>query len=205
MILMPRRRFKKELRKTILFYCEGETEARYFEGLRQYLGKKYKQKINIVVKTTDHNTSILNAKKYVEVDIKYHQKQYDLVFLIVDKDNNDWFKIKSVMNAKNKYDINFILSNPKFEYWILLHYKYFDGYLTSKQLDELLEKKYYVMGLKYKGDSRLFEKTMPKIGVARRNAKKRYNLFIKTKEDLYSDDSNPITLVFNVFDNLKTC
>ncbi len=111
----------REYRKVFTIFPEGEkTENDYFTIL-----KKINDRVNIIVKKGDKKTEpnqiLKRAKKYIKENGLNKNEQ---IWLIIDVDGRkksafqecfEWEKI----NIKH----NLAISNPKFEYWLLLHFE----------------------------------------------------------------------------------
>lgn len=109
----------------VLIVCEGEkTEPNYLITLRDYL-KLSQANIKIDPKSDSSPTSVV---KYAKTLIKDNSKDpYNHVFCVIDRDRHADFDtaIAQIDGYKNKdTKIHAIVSNPCFEYWILLHFTY---------------------------------------------------------------------------------
>ena len=112
----------RKTKKIILIVCEGKnkTERLYFSN---FINNNNEYNIKIEnSEATDPKGMISTAKKYMK---KYGiKKEKDIVFCLMDGDN-DKEKCMLIKDLKHKHrDINIILSHPTFEIWYLLHYKY---------------------------------------------------------------------------------
>jgi len=109
----------------VLVVCEGEkTEPHYLIALRDHL--KLSQ-ANIKI-DPDSNSSPTSVVKYAKELIKQSEKDpYDHVFCVIDRDRHADFDkaIAQINGYRNKSTkLHAIVSNPCFEYWILLHFDY---------------------------------------------------------------------------------
>ena len=109
----------------VLIVCEGEkTEPHYLMALRDHL-KLSQANIKIDPNSDSSPTSVV---KYAKKLIKMNPKDpYDHVFCVIDRDTHADFEIAiaQINGYKNKdTKLHAIVSNPCFEYWILLHYDY---------------------------------------------------------------------------------
>lgn len=122
------RRGNKEKRKPyekVLIVCEGEkTEPYYLRALRGYL-KLAQAKIEIDSSSKSSPTSVVkHAKKLIK---ESSGDPYDHVFCVMDRDRHADFdkamdEIKKYKNRETT--LRSIVSNPCFEFWILLHFEY---------------------------------------------------------------------------------
>lgn len=159
----PRRRF--------LIVCEGtETEPNYFEAL----GKKLKDKVNIIIKREGKVSLSLveKAQEYVEEDGEFGTQ--DEVWCVFDRDlkkenkNQENFN-KAIMLAHNS-NIYLAISNDSFELWFLLHFSYYCSQTHRDDLKDMLDSK---MKENYnKNDPKLYDKLEPLQQQAIKHAKK---------------------------------
>ena len=118
----------KESRKPydkVLIVCEGEkTEPYYLIALRDHL-KLSQANIKIDPNCDSSPTSVVKyAKELIKESLK---NPYDHVFRVIDRDRHSDFNtaIAQINGYKNKdTKLHAIVSNPCFEFWILLHFNY---------------------------------------------------------------------------------
>lgn len=166
--------FREQL-KAILIATEDEQSSRlYFESLRDHL------KSSRIIVIADHEGSapksvIETAKKAkkdraVEVDAG-RDDPFDEVWVVFDTEGpQNAQRLKEARAAvAQARDLGFrtAVSNPSFEYWLLLHYEYYvglipDGSAACKRLRK------YVKA--YEKSGNLFDRTWDKVGVAITNA-----------------------------------
>lgn len=131
---MPRERIEfiresnvTEREKLFLLAYEGnETEPTYFEALK----KNYrfnKDRIEIVSLRRDAKDT-KSAPKYVFENLEKIKDEYDLgnndeLWMIIDRDRNGKNIEKYSVKCKATLNFYFALSNPCFEFWLLLHLK----------------------------------------------------------------------------------
>jgi hypothetical protein len=113
---------------TLNIYPEGKTEFDYFIGVKDY---KEDLNINRIVEIEPVSKKELQdsyakniVKKMIEI-IERGFSEGDLFCIVFDKDifekkakKNDFLEILSLCK---KYDIRVLLTNPNFEFWLLLH------------------------------------------------------------------------------------
>jgi hypothetical protein len=110
----------------LLAYEGNETEPTYFEALK----KNYrfnKERIEIVSLRRDVEDT-KSAPKYVFENLEKIKDEYDLgnndeLWMIIDRDRNGKNIEKYSTKCKSEPNFYFALSNPCFEFWLLLHLK----------------------------------------------------------------------------------
>lgn len=122
---LKRHKESREPYDKVLIVCEGEkTEPHYLIALRDHLELS---QANIKI-DPDSDSSPTSVVKYAKQLIKDNQKDpYNHVFCVIDRDRHTCFDtaIAQISGFKNKNTkLHEIVSNPCFEYWILLHFNY---------------------------------------------------------------------------------
>lgn len=122
---LKRSKQSREPYDKVLIVCEGEkTEPYYLIALRDYL--KLSQ-ANIKI-DPDSDSSPISVVRYSKELIKKSEKDpYNHVFCVIDRDSHTSFAtaMAQINGYKNKdTKLHAIVSNPCFEYWILLHFTY---------------------------------------------------------------------------------
>ncbi|MFJ4435077.1 RloB family protein [Streptomyces sp. NPDC088923] len=140
---LGRRKPKRPEQRRVLIYCEGRnTEADYLKGLRAELSGT----IRIAVGSA-HGTPL----KLVRDALKHRDRApnerddqftaYEDVWCVMDveapKPHGDLSQALKLADAEG---IKVVLSNPCFELWILLHFSFHAGWMTSDQAQRTLEK-----------------------------------------------------------------
>lgn len=122
---LKRHKESREPYDKVLIVCEGEkTESYYLTALRDHF-KLSQANIKIDPNSDSSPISVVNYAKDL---IKQSEKDpYDNVFCVIDRDRHTSFdtaivQINSFRNKNTK--LHSIVSNPCFEYWILLHFTY---------------------------------------------------------------------------------
>ena len=149
--MTPERKFDRKKRNSetrkqkpkILIVAEGEnvTESQYFRSFQ-----KQKSKCNIHIIIAKHITDpsgMLKAvrKKWKEMDLDSRKGDKAYVVLDLDCDDDKASVIKEL--AKKTKEVQFIVSNPCFEIWFLLHYRYstkafYSGDAVIKELKKMI-------------------------------------------------------------------
>ncbi|GBU22782.1 abortive infection protein [Fibrobacteres bacterium R8-0-B4] len=90
-------------------------------------------------KTDSSPPHVLNRMKEYIADKGL--KETDEAWLVVDKDQWTDEQLKILFDwAQTRNNYGFALSNPKFEYWLLLHFEDGDGVTTSADCDNRLKR-----------------------------------------------------------------
>lgn len=112
----------------------------------------------------------------------------DKIWIVLDKDENSIDRLKNVCNWCEKNDVGIAFSNPCFEYWLLLHFRYDESGQNKEDLYSTLGD---LIGHRYQknGDYSGLFKGMT--DVATKNAKKVRNGI--SRDDYCSH--NPFTSV----------
>ena len=183
----------------IIITAEGknETEAQYFDGFRTpdcpYIIKFHKA--GNLTDPTKLAESIRKRWDKEEADVRTG----DMAFVIVDLDNKE-SKAKEIqqLEAKSRLE-KFIVSNPTFEVWYLLHYEYSTrSYINTDAVIRELKKHYPG----YEKTSEMFPLLKDKMGNAITNAEKLED-YHKKEEHLHPDvNCNPYTDVHKLVKKL---
>jgi hypothetical protein len=160
----------KELKKTFLIYCEGQTESEYFLYL-----KKEKRLTNVSIKIIELNengNTLTLAKEAIQRKSEL-QKGYDEFWIVLDKDDTKDSDFESAINLCKENSIQVAYSIQAFEVWILFHFQYFEDKCERPLLIEKINS--FMKPVKY-GKSKeelhsTFKIIFPNLDVARKNAK----------------------------------
>lgn len=104
------------LRKTILIYCEGETERIYFEQM-----KLLKRSKMVSVKIKNVKRSAIKLAQHAFRDSSY--QPFDEVWIVFDKDDLTEKQLDEVNVFCEEKDIKIAYTNEAFELWLLLHFE----------------------------------------------------------------------------------
>ncbi|OHB53950.1 MAG: hypothetical protein A2Y07_09640 [Planctomycetes bacterium GWF2_50_10] len=120
-------------KQSILIVCEGDkTEPNYFKGLAQHLGILGRNSFEVEIDIRPSNTA--SAPKSVVEKAKLAKDErerspslitrpYDQVYCVIDTEIPQHKSLKEAIETARQCDIEISLSNPCFEYWLLLHYE----------------------------------------------------------------------------------
>lgn len=144
-VFSSKKRNKKSRKEKpmIIITAEGrnETEAKYFNGFRTsecpYIIKFHKA--GNLTDPTKLAESIRKRRDAEDADVRTG----DMAFVIVDLDNNGR-KAKEIQQLEAKSSVErFVVSNPCFEVWYLLHYEYSTrSYMNADAVIRELKKHY---------------------------------------------------------------
>ena len=175
---LQRTKGSREPYDKVLIVCEGEkTEHYYLIPLINHL-KLPQANITIDSKSDSDPLKVVNhAKKLIEAS---RNDPYDHVFCVIDRDKHaNYDKAIAQINRYRKKDtqLHAIVSNPCFEFWILLHFTYTTklfGISGGSPCDDLIKKdlKEYIED--YKKADRAFMSSIikSKLDIAVANAKR---------------------------------
>ena len=117
--MRTRERGSLALRKTILIYCEGETERIYFEQMR--ILKRSKM---VSVKIKNVKRSAIKLAQHAYRDSSY--QPFDEVWIVFDKDDLTEKQLEEVNAFCTQNHIHIAYTNEAFELWLLLHFEQID-------------------------------------------------------------------------------
>lgn len=173
---MPRRRrrFHREIgqrryRKIFILAVEGvKTEPRYFA-----IFNNEQSLIRVNCLRGQHESSPSQVLKRMEVHLKEeHLRNSDEAWLVVDKDQWSDAQLTQLHQwSLREENYGLALTNPKFEFWLLLHFEDGSGVSGSRSCSDRLKR--YLPDYDKGIDSRLF--TSERIAGAIQRAKLRDN------------------------------
>jgi hypothetical protein len=183
--------------RSILIVTEGkETEPKYFSGLRNHL-KLSSVEVKIMKAGGTDALSIvdyaIDKRKERKLAAKHEcTVPYDSVWAVFDTERADTNpKLKEALNKAGVHKINVALSNPCFEFWLLLH----DVFTTAPFIncDDVIRciKRKYVPN--YQKNNIPMGTYIPKIPTAVHNAEQCQNHHNAAGTDIM--DRNPSTKV----------
>jgi hypothetical protein len=123
-----------EAKKLIIIACEGEnTEPQYFRYIESNFDLKSLVEIEVIKRDDENRTSSAPTKVIESIDTQLDEikskydnfdEVIDLYWIVVDREKDESRKI-NLLNAKSECEnrnIHIALSNPAFEFWLLLHF-----------------------------------------------------------------------------------
>lgn len=188
-----------------LVVSEGkETEPRYFEGVRAALGAANERKVAIVVKGTGKHT--LDLLDFAVEHCRYAPETFDHVWLVYDKDDfpaSDFDAIERKCDELSDGSRTFraLWSNPCFEPWPLLHFRYTSAPMSAAECQRALAQAMSKdLGIEYRKNlGGLFEAVDDKRGEALQRAG-RLDTHHGELGNLKPSLQNPATKVGEIFD-----
>ena len=135
---------KRRYRKLFVIATEGtKTEPQYFALFNNFAIFNNRHLVIRVVKSKHHapHQVLERLKDYLkQEDLRPSDKAWE-AWLVVDKDewtNEQLAQLHAWSKKKNNY--GFALSNPKFEYWLLLHFEHGKGIGSSRECSDRLKR-----------------------------------------------------------------
>jgi hypothetical protein len=123
---------KIPLRPLIVIFSDGQTELNYFRCKKSDLTGNRNIRIEPVPVNQKSATGIVRYAKGYPKKRGWAIKGNDRLFCVMDMDCADDEDIRKALKEKpNNMDL--IISNPDFEFWLLLHYDYHEGSLQKKE------------------------------------------------------------------------
>lgn len=203
---------KRQIKKVILIVTEGsQTEPKYFNHFRT-------RNTNIDIRVvgsrsssgeTDYMSLIRKAQEYQKKN-QISASNGDSVWVVADGDIN--FNNPNPVDARNQQlskarkaaersDIQIALSNPCFEYWYLLHFRYTTKYLrdyvaTKKELTSFIPN--------YEKSDDIYAQLAPLLEQAIQHAKQAEAYHCKDGAVApFGIEVNPFTEVYHLIEALK--
>jgi hypothetical protein len=151
--------FSQEPKRRYFIACEGEkTEYHYFYGIAEYRDEiGIHPLIEIIPVRHDKNTGSNPVNIYKEAtDVIKTRSNFlpgDKICIIADRDKHSFTEkqYQELLNKNENKEIIFCVSNPSFEFWLLLHLcdaKEFDEncLLENKKTGDRTQVELYLMG-----------------------------------------------------------
>ena len=136
-----RRRESRTEKRTILIYCEGlRTETDYLEALKEVREIRDSASVEIHI---DYEKSGQPPMKLVEaaVDgpgVEDEDDEIDEVWCVFDVEwPTNHPKLSEALDLADSRGIRTAVSNPCFEYWLVLHFKQPLNWLTTEEAEDL--------------------------------------------------------------------
>lgn len=197
-----RNKITRKQKPLILIIAEGKnvTESQYFESFqRQHSG------FNIKVLTPGNITDPAGMqRKTLQYwkDKGLDEKQGDAAFIVLDLDCSSEKAQRIKKLAERSIITKFIVSNPCFEVWFLLHFRYFThAYASSTEAIKDLKK--FIPG--YEKNTDVAPIIADNLGTAMENAKRLKDYFDEISAEWPSENRNPysdVPIIINIFNNL---
>jgi len=140
--MSPRRRFSRlqatrSYNKLFIISAEGEqTEPQYFAMLNSM------SKSRVTCLKNIHGSSPSQILKIIQNGLKNKNlRKGDEAWIVVDRDSWEIDDLNSLVEWQNKKgNYHLALSNPKFEYWLLLHFEDGKGIRSIRNCEDRLKR-----------------------------------------------------------------
>ncbi len=129
---------ERRYRKLFIIATEGtKTEPQYFDLLNNQ-----QSVVQIECLRRGDGSSPLYVLKRMKIRLKLAKlSKSDEAWLVIDKDNWTEEQLTPLYNwSQEQENYGLAVSNPKFEYWIVLHFEDGNGIFTSRECSERLSK-----------------------------------------------------------------
>lgn len=169
---LKRKSGSRNPRRRVLIVCEGKTEVCYFEELSRRV--KFPGTVLVSVES-DHpqpDQVVKYAKKIKANAAKPSSSTtpFDEVWCVIDGDNRE--KLREARSEAQKSGIRLAITNPCFEYWILLHFEDCGkAFSNCDKAGEYLKKRGHAP--EYAKNNSDFRKIVPNFNAAVSNSEKR--------------------------------
>jgi len=133
-----RRMGTRRYKQLIVIACEGRvTEAEYFKMLN---AQQFAVHFKCIPR--DHKSSPGKVLRAMETYLKQNElRPGDEAWLVVDTDSWSEASLQQLWNwACKKENYGLAVSNPKFEFWLLLHFEPGHGASTASSIEQRLNK-----------------------------------------------------------------
>ncbi|WP_159037247.1 RloB family protein [Streptomyces specialis] len=118
-------RARRELRKRLLIVCGGvKTEKDYFHGMRDHFRSP-----NVTIKVDTDARSPLHVVRKAASSFRNNSDDFDECWAVFDVDD---FDVSTAVAEAKRGNVNLAISNPCFEYWLLLHFCEHPGSITTR-------------------------------------------------------------------------
>lgn len=125
--------------KTFYLACEGErTEVDYFKEIqthRRSLGIKNSISIKCLPIIDGRNNPLALAELLIETKNSLNDSIDDEFYLVCDRDKDNFTQFSEVVDLCTENNINFSITTPCFEFWLLLHFTNCDDISKSDLLE----------------------------------------------------------------------
>ncbi len=188
----------KELNKTILIVCEGQTEKLYFESFPV---------LTLTIKVVDlKGQTKLKLIESTQSIIENSDVGYDEVWCVFDMDvkqgEKEFADFDNAIKKGESLNYKIAYSNDCFELWFYLHYNYTDekNHRTFyyKALGKYWDLNYEKFGKSFKFSSGIYERLEKDEKATQVKAIERAEKLYNMQSNLAWHQQNPITLVYEL-------
>ena len=192
---------KRKRNPVVYIICEGaETEPRYFNAFRtRYCN------IDIVTLSSSYKSadSLVRKAKSTLGEHPYYPDEGDVVWCVFDCDDNSDTMLRKAGEIADREGYKTAFSNPCFEYWYLLHFVDYVGYLENcDAVIRQLQKKGRLPD--YAKSQDLYNRLLPIQAEAIRRAGKRMEAVVRERSHLLVRENNPVTNVHELVEFLNS-
>ena len=194
-----RNQAKRKPKPIILLIAEGHnvTESQYFKPF-QHQYTNYNIKVLIPGSTTDPEGMLKVIERYWnEYELSYDNGDIGFVVLDLDCDDSKAALIKKLTNKSDK--VQFVVSNPCFEAWFLLHFRYSTRMETGKEAFHEIQS--YIP--QYEKNMNIAPILADKLDTAMENAKRLHSYYRELGRKWPSSECNPMTDVPVIIEAIK--
>lgn len=135
--------------RQIHIYTEGSvTEPEYLKIIKETIlsnSPSQNTKFKINIKPSNSKSSPKNIRKAIRNEVQHFgNKKFNEVWVLLDKDDWDTQEIcllkddKQISKSSSKFNV--LISTPKFELWLILHFENGFGIATSSDVDRHIKK-----------------------------------------------------------------
>jgi len=128
----------RSYRKCFIISAEGkETEKIYFN---MFKSRNATVDVQVVKKTNNKSAPQYILKEATRHVKKFGMRRGDEVWVVIDRDSWPDAELDWIFEECCRLKYNLAVSNPKFEYWLLLHFEDAKGVNSPKKVTERLKK-----------------------------------------------------------------
>ncbi len=192
-----RKRGRRTIKNRVVIVCEGEaTEIIYFKSFQE----RYS---NVEIRPvhegcTDPLRIAKDARNILRKEDLDLQKG-DGLWCVFDVDESTEHEIRSAVEICHAKGIQVALSNPSFELWFFLHFKFWQSSIDRSDVNQRLEK----FLPDYEKANDYSNELKPRLQTAITNAQRLNNLHEMDRTELLSTKSNPSSQVFKLVEFIQ--
>jgi hypothetical protein len=200
-MLLGRKVNRRPPKKVVIILNQGsETEPNYFKNFKS---EKERESSIAVIKVVSGKgkdpISLVNDAKYMK-HVEYKNVPIERLYCVYDVDNTSEKELKSSEKEANENGILTCVSNPCFELWFLLHFRYTTANFSS--YDALKD---HLLGCipGYKKEKDAYDILKPKQQVAISHARQLRKYHSEAGNDSSVRGCNPSTQVYELVEYLN--
>ena len=192
--------------KTILIFCEGHTETRYFKSISVDT-----RRVKVIVKHIGKQRKKLVEDSLATLRLRYKEEINLEVWCVFDmdfeKDNRRCKQeFKEAIDLANKHGFKLAYSNDSFELWLVLHYRDIDvdNTLPREECNRILSERWNCEKGAWKKagfSPGIYERL--ESGNQAEAIRRARTLFNSYHNDIAPADQNPCTTVYQLIEKLN--